>query len=158
MRDPDEDGGSSSQAMALGYDRGADAAPRVLAQGQGEVAARILERAAQHGIPVEKDPDLLQCLAPLQVGEEVPVEAFQAVAQILGSCTSKTGARETTGAVTSSPTALSGLPVSTLSDSAAGSWTIHQRDFTSEAGERRGLASSFGAEQLDLEAVAHPVA
>ena len=83
MRDPREEQVPDSQAMALGYDRGADAAPRVLAQGKGEVAARILERAAEHGIPVEKDPDLLQCLAPLRVGEEIPVEAFQAVAQIL---------------------------------------------------------------------------
>jgi flagellar biosynthesis protein len=71
------------QAMALGYDRGRDHAPRVLARGGGDVARNILERADQHGIPIERDPDLLQCLAPLAVGEQIPIEAYEAVAAIL---------------------------------------------------------------------------
>jgi len=71
------------QAAALGYDRGVDEAPRLLAQGRGEVAARILARAEECGIPVEKDPDLLSCLGSLQVGEDIPIQAYQAVAQIL---------------------------------------------------------------------------
>lgn len=71
------------RAAALGYDRGADSAPRVIAKGAGQIAENILARAAEHGIPVEKDPDLLQCLGPLSVGDEIPVEAWQAVAEIL---------------------------------------------------------------------------
>lgn len=71
------------QAAALGYDKGVDSAPRVLAKGGGKIAENILARAAEHGIPVEKDPDLLQCLGPLHVGDEIPVEAWQAVAEIL---------------------------------------------------------------------------
>ncbi|MHC4076975.1 MAG: EscU/YscU/HrcU family type III secretion system export apparatus switch protein [Planctomycetota bacterium] len=70
-------------AAALGYDRGADSAPRLLARGKGEVAQRILERAREHKIPIEEDPDLLQRLASLEIGYEIPVEAYQAVAQIL---------------------------------------------------------------------------
>lgn len=71
------------QASALGYDRGRDRAPRVLARGGGDVARNIVAAAQQHGIPIERDPDLLQCLGPLAIGAEVPVAAYEAVAQIL---------------------------------------------------------------------------
>jgi flagellar biosynthesis protein len=70
-------------AAALGYERDRDAAPRVLAHGAGEIAATILARAAEHGIPIERDPDLLACLAPLRIGREIPVAAYVAVAQLL---------------------------------------------------------------------------
>jgi flagellar biosynthesis protein len=70
-------------AVALGYERGGDAAPRVVARGQGDLAERILARAAEHGVPVERDPDLLQCLRSLEVGVQIPVEAYVAVARIL---------------------------------------------------------------------------
>ncbi len=83
MPDFDDSGEPPLHAAALGYDRGVDAAPRVLARGRGEVAQRILERADECGIPIERDPDLLACLGSLQVGEDIPVEAYQAVAQVL---------------------------------------------------------------------------
>jgi flagellar biosynthesis protein len=70
-------------AAALGYDRGADSAPHLLARGKGDVAQRIVERARAHNIPIEEDPDLLQCLDSLEIGHEIPIEAYQAVAQIL---------------------------------------------------------------------------
>lgn len=72
-----------TEVAALGFDRGVDPAPRLLARGKGEVAKRILEEAAAHGIPIERDPDLLQCLGSLQIGEDIPIEAYQAVAQVL---------------------------------------------------------------------------
>ena len=79
------------KAAALGYDRAVDGAPRVLAKGGGDVASSILERAEEHGIPIEKDPDLLQCLGPLEVGAEIPVAAYQAVAGILAFLYAKNG-------------------------------------------------------------------
>ena len=82
MREP-RDKEAPKAAAALGYDRGVDRAPRLLARGRGEVAERILERAREHDIPVEQDPDLLQCLGSLEVGHEIPVEAYAAVAQVL---------------------------------------------------------------------------
>ncbi len=82
---------------ALGYDRGADAAPRVLARGRGEVAQRILERAEEYGIPVEKDPDLLQCLGSMEVGQEIPVQAYAAVAQVLAFLYQQNGSGEKAG-------------------------------------------------------------
>lgn len=71
------------QAAALGYDRGKDRAPRVLARGGGDVAQNILAAAEQHGVPIERDPDLLQCLGPLAIGAEIPIAAYEAVATIL---------------------------------------------------------------------------
>ena len=81
MRDPQER--EPLTAAALGYDRGDESAPRLLARGRGNVAERILARAQEHQIPIERDPDLLQCLDSLEIGNEIPVEAYQAVAQIL---------------------------------------------------------------------------
>lgn len=71
------------RALALGYDPDRDQAPRVLAAGGGDVADRILQAAAENGIPVREDPELLEVLAGLGVGEEVPPAAYQAVAEIL---------------------------------------------------------------------------
>ena len=76
-------GKSIRRALALGYDPDRDQAPRVLAAGGGDVADRILRAAAEHGIPVREDPELLEVLAGLGVGEEVPPAAYQAVAEIL---------------------------------------------------------------------------
>jgi len=87
--DPDHGAGHDGKpelqgdVAAIGYDRGADRAPRVLARGRGELAARILEAAEEHGIPIERDPDLLACLGSLEIGEDIPVAAYQAVAEIL---------------------------------------------------------------------------
>jgi flagellar biosynthesis protein len=62
-----------------------DAAPRLVAKGEGLLADRILKLARQHGIPVERDPDLLAALAPLQVDRVLPPELFKAVAIMLAA-------------------------------------------------------------------------
>jgi len=71
------------KAAALGYLRGVDQAPKVIAKGGGTVAETIIARAEEYGVPIERNPDLLECLAPLDVGESIPVEAYRAVATIL---------------------------------------------------------------------------
>lgn len=75
-------------AIALRYQPEApflDAAPRLVAKGQGLLAERILELAQKHHIPVQHDPDLLAALEPLDVNELIPPELFQAVAIILAA-------------------------------------------------------------------------
>ena len=57
--------------------------PRVIARGRGELAERILAVAEEHGVPVRRDPDLLQLLAVSQVGDEIPTEVYGAVAQLI---------------------------------------------------------------------------
>lgn len=70
------------QAVALRY--GAeDDAPRVVASGAGELAKRIIELAREHGVPVRSDDSLVQILASLEVGYQVPPETYRAIAEIL---------------------------------------------------------------------------
>jgi flagellar biosynthesis protein len=78
-----ENKGSKKGAVALQYDRDRDDAPRVAATGRGETAERILAEADRHGIPVQRDPDLLEVLAQVPWGAEIPPDLYQAVAEIL---------------------------------------------------------------------------
>jgi flagellar biosynthesis protein FlhB len=71
-------------ACALEYDdAGGDEAPRVVASGQGELAAKIVEAARQYGVPVLRDVPLARALAELEVGDEIPEALYEAVAEIL---------------------------------------------------------------------------
>lgn len=63
----------------------ADAAPRLVAKGEGRLAERILEEARRAGVPIEKDADLMAALAPLDVDRLIPPELFQAVALLLAA-------------------------------------------------------------------------
>lgn len=79
-------------AVALSYDPAdKDSAPVVLASGQGDLADKIAELAKEHDIPIYKDPDLVALLAASDVGDEIPVEAFIAVAEILKFIYEKNG-------------------------------------------------------------------
>ena len=69
--------------FALGYDKNKDKAPVVLAKGAGEIAQKIIKLAEENGIEIRKDADLLQILKAVDINEEIPVEAFAAVAEII---------------------------------------------------------------------------
>jgi flagellar biosynthesis protein FlhB len=70
-------------AVALAYD-GSKAAPEVLAKGPDLVALQIRRIAEENGVPVVEDPPLARSLyASVEVGQEIPEEFFQAVAQLL---------------------------------------------------------------------------
>ena len=58
-------------------------APEVVASGRGLIAEQILKLAFEHGVKVHEDADLAEILTALEIGEEIPVEAFIAVAEIL---------------------------------------------------------------------------
>ncbi len=76
------------RAAALRYQPEApflDAAPRLVARGEGLLAERILELAREHGVSISRDPDLLAALEPLDVGRLIPPELFQAVALLLAA-------------------------------------------------------------------------
>lgn len=47
-------------AIALRYDEEVEAAPKVIAKGQGLLAEEILERAATENVPVHEDPALIE--------------------------------------------------------------------------------------------------
>ena len=68
-------------AVALHYD--GKGAPRVTAKGRGLVAENILALAQQHGIPLREDPDLVNLLARLDLGDEIPAALYVAVAEVI---------------------------------------------------------------------------
>lgn len=70
-----------SQVIALHYD--GKNAPRVSAKGQGLIADKILELAEQHGIPLYEDPALAALLSRVELGDEIPVALYTAVAQVI---------------------------------------------------------------------------
>jgi len=70
------------RATALGYEPGQHA-PRVLATGVGAVAQRIVQTAREAGVPVRSDPALVEALAVLELGDEVPPSMWVAVAETL---------------------------------------------------------------------------
>ncbi|BDG08949.1 EscU/YscU/HrcU family type III secretion system export apparatus switch protein [Anaeromyxobacter paludicola] len=71
-------------AVALRHERGSDEAPRVLAKGAGEAAARLRGAARRAGVPVVEDVPLARALHRLcEVGEEIPEELFEAAAAVL---------------------------------------------------------------------------
>ena len=70
-------------AAALKYDTRKDAAPKVIAKGQGIIAEKIIELAKKNNIPIKSDPGLVQILSRLDIDEQIPVELYKAVAEIL---------------------------------------------------------------------------
>jgi flagellar biosynthesis protein len=68
-------------AVALHYEK--PAAPRVVATGRGEIGAKIVETARAHGVPIEENPGLAAALSEVDLGEEIPVELYRAVAEVL---------------------------------------------------------------------------
>ncbi len=71
------------QAVALDYDPREGSAPRVVAKGQGSLAEKIIEVARANGVAVRKDADLAALLSAVDLDQEIPIEAFAAVAEIL---------------------------------------------------------------------------
>ncbi|HHW20734.1 MAG TPA: EscU/YscU/HrcU family type III secretion system export apparatus switch protein [Thermodesulfovibrio thiophilus] len=73
----------SKKAVALRYEQKKDSAPKVVAKGRGWLADRIIELARQHGVPLKEDKTLVEVLSKLELSEEIPVELYKAVAEIL---------------------------------------------------------------------------
>jgi flagellar biosynthetic protein FlhB len=72
-------------AVALRYDDQRMRAPRVVAKGVDEIAARIREIGAEHAVPLFEAPPLARVLyRNVELGEEVPSALYVAVAQVLG--------------------------------------------------------------------------
>ena len=70
------------QAIALEYDP-EDDAPRVIARGRGALAERIIEKAQESNVPVHRDDKLADTLSKLDIGDMIPPELYEVVAEIL---------------------------------------------------------------------------
>ena len=78
-----EKGNIIDKAVAILYDESKGAAPKVIASGKGTVAQKIIETAREAGIHIQEDPNLIELLAKIPIGEEIPVELYQTVAEVL---------------------------------------------------------------------------
>lgn len=70
------------QAVAIEYDP-TDMAPKIVATGRGKLAERIIEKAKESDVPVHEDAKLASTLSKLDIGEYIPPELYEVVAEIL---------------------------------------------------------------------------
>lgn len=70
------------QAIALEYDPLEDA-PRVIASGTGVLAEKIIEKAKEAKVPIHRDDKLADTLSRLEIGDMIPPELYEVVAEIL---------------------------------------------------------------------------
>ncbi len=68
-------------AIALHYDK--KGAPRVVAKGRGAVGDKIIEVARDHSVPIRENEGLAAALSNVELGEEIPVDLYKAVAEVL---------------------------------------------------------------------------
>ncbi|AJC92131.1 FlhB C-terminus-related protein [Campylobacter subantarcticus LMG 24377] len=72
----------TKKAVALGYNKKDQNAPKILANAKGENAAKIISLAKENGIPIKENKDLVEVLSKLDLGDEIPPNMYKAVAEI----------------------------------------------------------------------------
>ena len=82
QRQREEEQPKMKQAIALEYNPDEDA-PKVVASGRGILAERIIEKAKESDVPVHRDDKLADTLSRLEIGEMIPPELYEVVAEIL---------------------------------------------------------------------------
>ncbi|HHU61335.1 MAG TPA: flagellar biosynthesis [Natronincola sp.] len=70
------------KAVALRYDRFNKQAPEIVASGQGVLASKIIEIAKLNRVPFYEHAELVDALATLPLGSEIPPELYELVAKI----------------------------------------------------------------------------
>lgn len=74
--------GRQKTAVAVAYEPG-ERAPKIIATGKGYTAERIIEKAKEENIPFYRDDKLAKTLSKLEIGEMIPPELYEVVAEIL---------------------------------------------------------------------------
>jgi len=70
------------KAIAIKYNPD-EVAPKILAKGSGVIAEKILENAQNSDVVIHKDAALAEDLTRLDIGDHIPPELYEVVAQIL---------------------------------------------------------------------------
>ncbi|MCX8131952.1 MAG: EscU/YscU/HrcU family type III secretion system export apparatus switch protein [Clostridia bacterium] len=71
------------KVAALKYLPGEDKAPKIVALGKGEIAEKIVETAKANNVPVYENAQLAHTLSSLSIGDDIPQELYEVVAEIL---------------------------------------------------------------------------
>ena len=69
-------------SVALEYVPGEEA-PKIIATGKGVLAEKIIEKAKEADVPVYEDSKLAATLSKLEIGDMIPPELYEVVAEIL---------------------------------------------------------------------------
>ena len=70
------------KAVALLYDP-LNNAPHVVALGEGVIADKIIEKAKESQVPLYEDKSLVNTLLKLDIGDQIPPELYNVIAEIL---------------------------------------------------------------------------
>lgn len=70
-------------ANALRFNPEKDAAPQLIAKGVGLIAENILRKAKEFDIPIYEDEKLSNQLKQLEIGDQIPYELYEVVAEVL---------------------------------------------------------------------------
>jgi flagellar biosynthesis protein len=70
-------------AVAVSYNKEKDSAPKITAKGKGAVADKIIELAKKNNIPMHEDPDMIEVLSKLDLGQEIPADLYKLIAEVL---------------------------------------------------------------------------
>lgn len=73
---------SRKKAVALQYHMDY-VAPKVVARGSGHMAQRIIDAAKDSDVALYENPKLVEELSRVDLGDEIPPELYEIVAQIL---------------------------------------------------------------------------
>lgn len=76
-------GKATTRAIAIVYNESEAAAPKVVASGKGVVAEKIIATAREAGIHIQEDANLVELLSKISIGDEIPTELYQTVAEVL---------------------------------------------------------------------------
>ena len=74
---------STPRAIAIVYNENESAAPKVVASGKGIIAEKIIATAREAGIHIQEDANLVELLSKIPIGDEIPTELYQTVAEVL---------------------------------------------------------------------------
>lgn len=69
-------------AIALEYNPDEEA-PKIIATGKGLLAEKIIEKAKESDVPIHQDGKLASTLSKLDIGDMIPPQLYEAVAEIL---------------------------------------------------------------------------
>lgn len=69
------------EAVALVYD--GETAPTLTAKGDADVAEQIIALAMEYEVPIYQNADLVQVLARMELGDQIPVELYRTIAEII---------------------------------------------------------------------------
>ncbi len=73
----------ANRAIAILYNENESGAPKVVASGKGIIAEKIIATAREAGVHIQEDANLVELLSKVPIGEEIPTELYQTVAEVL---------------------------------------------------------------------------